>query len=243
MSLKKRILLELLITPATVVPVLFGGSLLLLCEILGGYAAFLGMAGLLVGFGAFLSNMLFNLEKITQRVLKQEREQDIKKREKELDALDRRLSKTEGSSDENALRNLRNLYKSFCTDVAGRKLSEHVPSEMLQLIDDIFSSCVSKLERSYEIYKTSETMTGKLKRDLQLHRSTLITDVESSVLELAGVINEVRVLKFKTESTELRQLQRKLSSQLEIAKATEEGMAEIMNGEDYSVEQRLKDIE
>jgi hypothetical protein len=62
------------------------------------------------------------------------------------------------------------------------------------------------------------------------------------VLELSNVINEVRTLKFKTESDDLKQLQRRLSSQLEIARATEEGMASIMRS-DQGIDARLKEYE
>jgi hypothetical protein len=241
-DLRKRILLELMITPTTVIPVLVGGSLLLLSEILGGYSAFFGFVGLLVGFGAFLTNLVFNLEKISKRALKQWHDQQTKSREKELDSLDRKLARTEDTNDESALRNLRVLYKSFGADIAGGKLSDHVPPQMLQSIDDIFKTCVAKLERSYEIYRTAMTMTGKLKHDMQRQRMNVIIEVEASILELASVINEVRALKFKNEGNELRQLQSRLSSQLEIAKATEEGMASIMRGSD-GIDERLKEYE
>jgi len=49
-------------------------------------------------------------------------------------------------------------------------------------------------------------------------------------------------LKFKTESDDLKQLQRRLSSQLEIARATEEGMASIMRS-DQGIDARLKEYE
>jgi UDP-glucose 6-dehydrogenase len=240
-DLRKRIFLELLITPATVIPVLVGGSMLLLSQILGGHAAFLGFVGLLFGFGSFLTNLVFNLEKISKRALKQWHEQQTNERERSLNDLDARLQKTKDKRDENVLRNLRLLYSSFNVDVQEGNLSDHVPSQMLQSIDEIFEKCVSKLERSYQIYKTSEIMTGDLKKNMQEQRESAIIEVEKSVLELSGVINEVRALKFKNERDDLRELQRKLSSQLEIAKATEDGMASIMS---YGrVEERLKEYE
>lgn len=243
MSLRTRIFLELLVTPFTIVPFLLGGSLLLLCEFLGGYSAFLGLAGMLVGVGVFLTNMLFNLETISTKVIKQWQSELSKKRDKELDSLYKKLERTEGTSDENALKNLRVLYKAFTSDIAGGKLSKHVPQQMLKLIDDIFTTCVLKLERSYEIYQTSKSMTGKLQRDMDRQRGVIINEVESSVLELSGVINEVRTLKYKNESNELRKLQEKLSYQLDVAKATEEDMAVLLSGENYSLDQRLKELE
>jgi len=241
-DLQRQILLELLITPGTVLPALIGGSVLLLSPMLGGYAAFLGFVGLLIGLGSFLTNLVFNLKTISNRALDQWNAQQTKDRERLLDSLDRKLQKTESDRDENALRNLRVLYKSFSGDIVGGNLSDHVPSQMFDSIDEIFKTCISKLQRSYEIYKTSNTMTGKLKKDLQIQRDTIVSEVETSVLELSGVINEVRALKFKSEKNDLRRLQNRLSSQLEVAKATEEGMALIMR-DDQRIEERLKEYE
>jgi len=241
-DLQKQILLELLITPATVLPTLIGGSILLLSPMFGGYTAFFGFVGLLIGFGSFLTNLVFNLKTISNRALNQWNAQQTKDRERLLDSLDRKLQKTESDRDENVFRNLRVLYKSFSGDVVGGKLSDHVPSQMLDSIDDIFKTCIEKLQRSYEIHKTANTMTGKLKKDLQNQRDNVVSEVETSVLELSSVINEVRALKFKNETNDLRRLQSRLSSQLEVAKATEEGMASIMR-DDQRIEETLKEYE
>ena len=123
-EIKKRVLLELFITPATVVPILAGGSILLLSEVLGGYAAFAGFVGLLIGFGAFMSNLCFNLESIQKRAIKQWQEKQTQSRDKELNLLYKKLVKTEGDADENALSNLRNLYSSFAGDIANGTISD-----------------------------------------------------------------------------------------------------------------------
>ena len=231
-------MLELFVTPITILPVGIGGSLLLLSEILGGYSAFFGFVGVLVGFGAFLTNLVFNLESISKKALAQWQEQQTKIRDKELDSLDRKLAKTNGDQDENALRNLRVLYKSFTSDITNGKLSNHVPSQMVESIDQLFTTCVAKLDRSYEIYRTASSMTGKLQKDLQKQRTVIISEVESSIAELAEVINEVRALKFKNEGDELKQLQRRLASQLAVAKATEEVMSGVS-----SIDETLKEYE
>ena len=89
---------------------------------------------------------------------------------------------------------------------------------------------------------TAASMTGTLKKDLLKQRKTVVAEVESGVSDLATVMNEVRALRFKNESDELRQLQRKLNSQLEIAKNTEEAVSAFMN-EDKTVDERLKEYE
>jgi hypothetical protein len=240
-ELRKKVLLELLVTPATMIPSLIGGSLLLLSGMLGGFSAFFGFIGLLIGFGAFLTNLVFNLEKIHVRTLKQWTEQQNNIREKKLDSLDRKLSKTAETDDENALRNLRTLYKTFGSEITGEKFRSRINPDMLQSIDDIFDTCVSKLERSYEMYRTIETMTGRVKHDMQRQRINLIAEVEASIIELSGVINEIRVLRFKDEGESLKVLQRRLSSQLEVAKATEESLAALTS--EASIDKKLDEYQ
>ena len=189
-------------------------------EIWGVYAAFFGFLGLLIGLGSFLTNLTFNLEKITQRVIRQQSKQELAKKQKELDKLDKKLTRTDDETDEAVLRNLRVLHKSFSKD------ANNIPTNMLDIFSDIFENCIAKLEKSYEIYLTAQEMLGDAKKQLLLHRKKLIKDVEDSVLELAGTINEIRVLKLKSEDTVLENLQKKLSSQLEVAKATEESLME-----------------
>ena len=240
-DLKKKVFFRLFSTPWTLIPVVIGGSLLLLSEILGGVWAFVGFLGLLAGIGTFLTNITFNLEKIHREVLQQLQQKELRNQELELDALDRKLTRTEDDRDESALRNLRTLFRSFGQDLASGKLSQHVPAAMLHSVEEIFRTCISKLERSYEMYQTSTSMTGKIKTDLLKQRKAVIAEVEKSVLGLADVINEIRVLKFRSEGDELTQLQTRLSAQLEVARATEDGMAEIFGSR--SVDDRLKEYE
>ena len=137
---------------------------LLLSEVLGGYAAFGGFIGIMLGFGAFLTNLCFNLGPIQLRAIKQWQEKNARDKDRELDVLDKKLSKTEGDGDENALRNLRVLYSNFTKNVSDGSISDHVPAEMVKSISDIFNTCVVKLSRSYDIYMTAMSMTGKIGR-------------------------------------------------------------------------------
>ena len=240
--LKKRIFLELFVTPLTIIPILFGGSMILLSEILGGHAAFVGFISLLLGMGSFSTNLVFNLENIRNRVFEQWKSQQIKQREQSLDVLDRKLQNTIGKRDENALRDLRDLYKSFVNSSEDGNLNNFVPQQMFELIDEIFSTCVLKLEKSYEIYKTEKSMSGKTQSELKKQRELIISEVEASIVELTTAIGEVQMLKFKTENNELGDLKKKLSFQLQVAKAIEEGMSEISNP-DSVIAKRLKEYE
>jgi hypothetical protein len=233
-DLRKRILLDLFVTPTTVVPTTIGVSLLMLSAVLGGYTAFAGFLGVLVGFGALLTNLIFNLGRITSRAAKRWHQQQAQKKEAELDELDAKLVQTRDARDQTALRNLRALYRAFCDDVRERKISKNVPATMFTVIEELFKTCINKLERSFDIWTVSQTVTHDIQARLRKQRDDLVTDVEGSVAHLAETIGEVRALTFKTEKAELQQLKRKMVSQLEVAKATEERLASLDQDTDWS---------
>jgi len=226
-DLRKKIVLDLCVTPGTVIPTAIGVSLLLLSVVLGGGAAFLGFLSCLVGFGALLTNWVFNLEKVSKNAAKEwNRIQQVKK-DRELNRLDRCLQDTRETKDEVSLRNLRALYTAFCQDFQDGKISKTIPPLMLGQIDEIFESCIHQLSRSYEIWSQAQMVQGDLRKGLLDQRRQMLEDVEQSVAMLAEAINEVRALRLKSKRSELQRLQRKLASQLSVAKAVEEQVAEL----------------
>lgn len=224
-DLRKRILLDLLVTPGTVIPGTIGVSLLLLSEMLGGMAAFVGFCCLLASIGACLTNLVFNMDKISKKALKEWQEAQAKQRESKLDELDAKLVRDRDPRDQTALRNLRTIYKSFVDDLQSGKLAASVSSAMMTQIDEIFNTCVQQLERQYEIWETSMKVSGDLRIKLLTQRDEIVVEVEKSVASLADVVNEVRALKINTKKGELDKLQQRLNTQLEAAKATEQFVA------------------
>lgn len=218
-DLRKQVLLDLFVTPSTVVPLLGGGTLLLLSSILGGMSAFLGFVGLLLSFGALLTNVVFNLEGITKNAVKRMHRHEKLQRDSKLNSLDANLVKSKDPRDQTALRNLRALYDSFSDDLEKGRINAN--PNMIQLIEDIFIECVSKLETTWDLLVTSSKLSGRIRSDLVLQREKIIIDVENSVKTLAVTMTEVRALKFKTGENEMKRLREKLESQLEIAKNTQ----------------------
>lgn len=224
-DLRKRILLDLLVTPGTIIPGTIGVSLLLLSEMLGGMAAFVGFCFILGSIGACLTNLVFNMDKISKRAIKEWQEAQAKQRESKLDELDSKLVRDRDPRDQNALRNLRTIYKSFVEDLQAGKLASSVTSAMMAQIDEIFNTCIHQLERQYEIWETAMKVTNPLRDKLLKQRDEIVVEVEKSVTNLADVVNEVRALKLNTKKGELEQLQQRLNTQLEAAKATEQFVA------------------
>ena len=226
-DLRKKIVLDLCVTPGTVIPTAIGVSLLLLSVVLGGSAAFVGFLSCLVGFGALLTTWVSNLERVSKKAEKEWIRMQQAKKDRELDRLDKNLQDTRETKDEVALRNLRALYRSFCQDFQDGKIAKTVPPVMLGQIDEIFESCIHQLSRSYEVWLQAGMVQGDLKKGLLSQRRQMLDDVEETVTMLAEAINEVRALRLKTKRSELQRLQKKLASQLSVAKAVEERVAEL----------------
>ena len=188
------------------------------------------------------TNMVFNLEKITTRATKKWQEGQRRQRERELDNLDHKLESTPWKDDETALRNLRALYGSFVRDFGEGKISATVPVSLLGQIDEIFNTCILQLAKSYEVYVQSDEVQGTLKKQFLAQRKQMVGDVENSVEQLAQVINEVRTMKLRSKRGELQALQQRLHSQLNVAKAIEERMTKLEQGE-MPVEERLKEYQ
>lgn len=241
-EIRKKILLDCCVTPFAAVPVMIGGTLLLLSAVLGATAGFIGFCACLLGVGAAVTNAVFNLEKISQRATKEWQQNLQRQRERELDDLDVKLASTPWKDDENALRNLRVLYGSFCRDFADGKISPTVPVSLLGQIDEIFNTCVIQLAKSLEVWQQSEEMAGNLKKQLLAQRKQMVADVEESIEQLGGVITEVRAMKWRAKRGELLNLQQKLQSQLNVARVIEERMVQLENG-DVPTEERYSEYQ
>ena len=235
-ELRKRILLELFVTPVTMIPLALGFTCFALSYVFGGVLAFLGFAAMALGFGALITNVVFNLKSISQRALKQWRSAEKQKQNQKLDSLDAKLRKTKETDDENHLRNLRELYQAFCDDTSAGRISEHTPPDMLSQIDEIFNACIHSLENSYELFKMAKRMRGDLKKGLQTQRMGMIDDVGESVSEMSRAINEVRSLKLKSKSDDLQRVRDSLSRSLRVCMNRDQARRELTDDDNALAE-------
>lgn len=216
-SLKRKLLLNIFVTPATVIAGALGFTLVMLSWVIP--ATFLlGMVSLLVAFGALATNLVFNMGKIQKKAAEDWYEAQVASRDNELDKLDEKLSSDRDRTDEILLRNLRAMYDEFCDDVKEHKISEVVTREMLSQVDEIFQSCVASLEYSYELLGMSKRLQGNLQDELKRQRAGILGEVEKSTAMLATSIAEIRRMKAKAKQKELSSSQQRLAQSLEVAK-------------------------
>jgi hypothetical protein len=238
LDIRKKILLDLLVVPSTVIPFTAGISLLLISVVVGSTAAFAGFCSLLVSLGSVFTNLIFNLSKITDKVINDIESEKSRLHDIEVLKLDRNLVLDNDPRDQTALRNLRIIYKSFKDDLRNGKV-KNAPKSMVSQIDDLYFSVIHHLQNQHELWETSTKVTGELRKNIISQRETLILEIEKSVQNLSAVTAEVRALGIKSNVGELTKLQERLDSQLNVAKEVEKMMSE-MNQDDLS---RFKEYE
>ena len=158
-SLKKQILIELVVTPYTVVPTALGIACGLLSVVIPPLSlfAFIGVGS---GLGALLMNLMFNTETVSNRATKRWHQDQRNRRNKELDALDQKLVKDRDNRTQTYLRDLRQIYFSFVDDQSKGKIKGAVSGQILDHIDDIFETCVQSLKHSFELWEQSQKMSN-----------------------------------------------------------------------------------
>jgi len=165
LTIKQKILLELFVTPSTMIPSLAGITMML-----GGWSfdsstiMFLGFLGLLSSCGIGVWRLIFNLNDIANDFAEKTNNKESLMEEAALDALDKKLTKNKDPRDQKYLRKLRKVYNHFEEDFKNDKLGKYVTEKTAQDIGNMFKNYVSLLEQSVIIWEHSRTMDGKIKK-------------------------------------------------------------------------------
>jgi len=228
-GLKRRILIDLLITPLTIIPFAAGISFLILSEIIGATGVFVGLCLCVFGIASVVLNLVLNLNNIVKKAVKDLQSVSMREFDAKLDKIYKRLCTDDDNRDQQALKNIRTIYKQFVIDLDSGKI-KNIPPAMVTHIQKIYEEVIKHLVEQFEIWETSNSITGKLKTELLAQREKMIVEIEKSVSDFAQSISEIRALGLKTGDGELTRLQERLQVQLEVAKNTQE----IVSGDEYS---------
>jgi hypothetical protein len=223
----KRVLLNMLTKPMTLVPAIGGASLLLLSPVAGATLGFVGFCLLLVGAGVFATNAAFNMEKFSAQALAEAQEEKQRAREARLGALAENLAKARGRRSHDALQNMRTVYAEFVADIRGGQVNVHGAGIMLDRIEELYEGCIGTLERSYKLWELGKRMTGDGKAAVGQQRDELLAAVESSLARMVAAIGDVRALSLKAGKSELAEMSDRMTQQLEAAKEVERQLNEL----------------
>ncbi len=226
MDVRKKVLLDLFATPGTLLPLVGGLSLLIGSWAFGGGAAvgFLGVLGVLAGLGVSATRLIWNLEDVTRDAYEYVHAQQVKKQERKLDQLDKKLRRDRDPRTQNSLRDLRRLYRSFAEDVAGGKIARS-SHEVLEIIDELFRTCVAQLERSYDLWQTARRGSGEDREKALQEREQVIQEVIDTVRHVQSTVEQFRGFAAKRSEDNLGRLRQELDKAMQVARRTEERMA------------------
>lgn len=227
-DVKRKVLLDLFVSPSTLLPLAGGLSMLMGSWAMGGSALlnFAGVAGILGGVGMFATRLIFGLERITNKAYEFVIEKQQEQQEQALDRLDAQLTGDRDSRTEACLRQLRELYVSLKADArAGRVTASS--RDVLDGIDRLFRLCVENLQESHELWEKSQRVRGYARKQALVQREELVEEVAATVVHLAKTIDRLHSLGGKQKKSELAEMRRELDESLQAARRAEERVAEL----------------
>lgn len=223
-------MIDLIVSPQSVVPITAGASLMMFSWAfgLGAFWSFAGFVSIIAGIGAIANNFIFNLDKVNKKAVEALIKQKEQAQESELDELDSLLVEAKGvepDRDQTYLRDLRSLYADYLQDTKDGKISDFTPIETSEQIKNLFDTCVSSLKKSSDLWVRAVGSKGQRKKEFLAEREEVIEDVGQGVEQLAQAIKVIRSLGKKPTKTALDKMRQQLNDSLEIAQRTKERMS------------------
>jgi hypothetical protein len=227
-KVKNKVLLDLFVSPWTVLPVAGGLSAWMLSWAVDGSGLLnlAGLAGVLGGIGMLATRLIFGLEEITHDAYAYLREQERQEQEASLDALDRRLTSDNDDRTQQCLRDLRELYRLFQKQVQEGKISGST-NRILDQVERLFRGCVRQLEQSYELWRTAEKLSGPARKTLLQKRDEVIEEVLVTIGHLGKTIEQLHSFRSRQGESELAKLREEMDETLRVARRTEMRMANL----------------
>ncbi len=227
-NLRRQVLLEAATRPATLLPLVVGGTLLLVAWALGikaGLLLFAGLAGVLFGAGSLCTRLLTGSRRIAQRVLDRWRAGEERRREAALDDLERRLKKDDDPRNDQYLRELRALAAAFRRGPAwSAGIDAQSQFDILADVDRLFASCVGYLEKTYDLWQVSERMEiPETRRAMLGQREKILAEVRQSIVHIGRVLARVQELDLAgREDANLEKIRDELDASLDVARKVQE---------------------
>lgn len=224
----KRVLLNLFVTPMSLLLGTGGISLLLMSQMLGSVFSgfgFLGFCGLAACVGVIVSNFFCNLGSISKKAFEDIQLREKKKLDDDLDELDTRLSSDRDPRDQTYLREMRETYDSFRGDLQSGQIT--APEKLLKQIDELFKSIVAQLDKQFHIWKSSKKVTGENKKKLLQEREEILAEIGESVASMTKTVEEIRTMHVSSNKGKLREMKRRLDSQLNVTKEIHKHLSQV----------------
>jgi hypothetical protein len=225
--LRKRVWLQLASAPLTVLPAVAGATALLAAwgvDAGSGWLAFLGVSGLLASVGSLATQCIFYLDEHTRRAFASLEAEALAEQERKLDNLYRRLRKDDDPRDDELLKQLRSLYRTFQQDTEWvKRMRQQSAVEIASQVEKLFQASIISLQRSLDLARAADRMaTDDGRRTALLSRDRLLSEVQESIAQMAKTIDGVQSLGLERNGDDLARIRRELDESLNVARRVEE---------------------
>jgi hypothetical protein len=235
-QVRKQVFINHLGSPLVLAPLLFGVTSLTAAWAfdwkMAGIAAFGGIAGILASGGIFLTRLILGGEATATAVIQEMEGETIRKREKDLDRLERELESSDNDPrPEKALRDLRSLVEILKEHTLDPK-SHHLATvvDIHARVTELFEHCVELLQQTIRLWQAaSKLSTPVAKQPILDQRETMIAEIQSSVKQVSDTLVGLTQLGTSETSTErLKQMRSELDQSLSVARSVEERVSRMM---------------
>ena len=184
---------------------------------------------LLVSSGIYLNRLIFGWNDNYEKIVSELSEEIEKKRDNDLDALYRELSRDGDARTESLLKDLRTLTKVLLNEQTDAFAAGAF--DIISDVNKLFQRSVDYLRESFELWDTARKIEKEsIRNELLEQREALIKEVEKSLENLGSVLGTIKKTTVNYGSKEqLADLREELNSRLQIAEDVEKRISSIRN--------------
>ncbi|WDI43781.1 hypothetical protein [Bremerella sp. P1] len=221
-SVKKKVLLDLFVSPWTIVPIVGGMSAWLLSWGIDGNTALnlIGLVGVMTGLGIQATRLIFGIEELTAKAHAYLTEQEKAEQDKKLTDLARRLEQDDDPRSEECLLRLRRLYDSLQSEAP----KGHTAIIFRAKVEQLFQAAVKQLERSLELWEKAQQLPGSASRPLLKERRKAIDEVVLTVNHVTRTVEQYHAFQMQESDHELAKLREELDQTIEAARRADEAI-------------------
>lgn len=205
-----------------------GVSAWLISWAIGGAAA-LSITGLVLVLGSIgwlATRVIFLMDDVAAKILRDDAEKMIKDEEEKLDQLQLRLRSDRDYRTKDYLTLLRTCRSEF-ENLAKSPGIVIQSQEIVKQVRQLFWSATEQLEQSLKLYELAERLSGVEKKKIQEQRENTLGDIRESIEHMQSAIKHYQELMNKEQQSDLGSLRDELDASLRVAKRTEERMREL----------------
>ncbi len=230
-QVKRKVLLDLFVSPWTLVPIVGGLSSWMLSWGAGGNTTLnlIGLAGVVIGAGIQASRLIFGIEELTEQAHGYLTEQQRAERNAYLDQLAKRLHGDDDPRTQECLKRLRALH----TNIEQESPNTAGSLTIREKVEKVFQASVRQLERSHELWEKAKRMPPGADEPFLEQRRLAIDEVVLTVNHLTRTVAQYHAFHADETDDDLAKLREELDATIEVARRADEQIDELSKSRSY----------